>query len=159
MRWPTISRKAWIATALVAAASLGSVAIYRVQRNRQRTAAKTEKDRAKAARVDNSYRERIAILQFTEALRAELAWHQASPRPATESAHRQHLAELAARMRKLSVSLLPADIANPWKNLQSAWAQLADSPHPSPELIRTGSKAAAELNAALAARGFPDFHF
>jgi hypothetical protein len=159
MRWPTISRKAWIATALVAAASLGSVAIYRVQRNRQRTAAKAEKDRAKAARVDNSYRERIAILQFTEALRAELAWHQASPRPATESAHRQHLAELAARMRKLSVSLLPADIANPWKNLQSAWAQLADSPHPSPELIRTGSKAAAELNAALAARGFPDFHF
>jgi hypothetical protein len=159
MRWPTISRKAWIATALVAAASLGSVAIYRVQRNRQRTAAKAEKDRAKAARVDSSYRERIAILQFTEALRAELAWHQASPRPATESAHRQHLAELAARMRKLSVSLLPADIANPWKNLQSAWAQLADSPHPSPELIRTGSKAAAELNAALAARGFPDFHF
>jgi hypothetical protein len=159
MRWPTISRKAWIATALVAAASLGSVAIYRVQRNRQRAAAKAEKDRAKAARVDNSYRERIAILQFTEALRAELAWHQASPRPATESAHRQHLAELAARMRKLSVSLLPADIANPWKNLQSAWAQLADSPHPSPELIRTGSKAAAELNAALAARGFPDFHF
>lgn len=159
MRWPTISRKAWIATALVAAASLGSVAIYRVQRNRQRAAAKAEKDRAKAARVDNSYRERIAILQFTEALRAELAWHQASPRPATESAHRQHLAELAARMRKLSVSLLPADIANPWKNLQSAWAQLADSPHPSPELIRTGSKAAAELNAALANRGFPDFHF
>ena len=159
MRWPTISRKAWIATALVAAASLGSVAIYRVQRNRQRAAAKAEKDRAKAARVDSSYRERIAILQFTEALRAELAWHQASPRPATESAHRQHLAELAARMRKLSVSLLPADIANPWKNLQSAWAQLADSPHPSPELIRTGSKAAAELNAALAARGFPDFHF
>ncbi|MEN9283974.1 MAG: hypothetical protein RLZZ179_1467 [Verrucomicrobiota bacterium] len=159
MRWPTISKKAWIATALVAAASLGSVAIYRVQRNRQRAAAKAEKDRAKAARVDNSYRERIAILQFTEALRAELAWHQASPRPATESAHRQHLAELAARMRKLSVSLLPADIANPWKNLQSAWAQLADSPHPSPELIRTGSKAAAELNAALAARGFPDFHF
>ena len=94
MRWPTVSTKVRIATALVAAASLGSVATYRFQRNRQRAAAKAEKDRAKAARVDNSYRERIAILQFTEALRAELAWHQASPRPATESAHRQHLARL-----------------------------------------------------------------
>lgn len=159
MRWPTVSTKVRIATALIAAASLGSVATYRFQRNRQRAASKAEKDRAKAARVDNSYRERIAILQFTEALRAELAWHQASPRPATESAHRQHLAELAARMRKLSISLLPADIATPWKNLQSAWAHLADSPHPSPELINSGSKAANELNAALASRGFPDFHF
>ena len=159
MRWPSISRKARIATALVAAASLGSMAIYRVQRNRQRAAAKAEKDRAKAAKADNSYRERIAILQFTEALRAELAWHQAAPRPATESAHRQHLAELAARMRNLSVGLLPPDIASPWNNLQSAWAHLADSPHPSPELISAGSKAATELNAALAARGFPDFHF
>lgn len=160
MRWPSLSRKASIATVLVAvAASLGSVAVYRVQRNRQRTAAKTEKDRAKAARADHSYRERIAILQFTEALRAELAWHQASPRPATESAHRQHLAELAARMRKLSVSLLPADIATPWKNLQSAWDHLADSPHPSQQLISAGSIAAKDLNTALAARGFPDFHF
>jgi len=159
MRWPTVSRNAWIATALVAAASLGSVATYRIQRNRQRAAAKADKDRAKAAKVDNSYRERIAILQFTEALRAELAWHQASPRPATESAHRQHLAELAARMRNISVSLLPTDIAVPWKNLQAAWAHLADSPHPSPELITTGSKAASDLNAALSARGFPDFHF
>lgn len=159
MRWPTVSTKVRIATALIAAASLGSVATYRFQRNRQRAAAKAEKDRAKAARVDNSYRERIAILQFTEALRAELAWHQASPRPATESAHRQHLAELAARMRKLSISLLPADIATPWNNLQSAWAQLADSPHPSPQLISSGSKAASDLNAALASRGFPDFHF
>ncbi|MFN5963504.1 MAG: hypothetical protein ACK5CW_18685 [Verrucomicrobiota bacterium] len=98
-----------------------------------------------------------AALLATGALTARrLAGATAS---ATTAANRQHLAELAARMRKLSVNLLPADIANPWKNLQSAWAQLADSPHPSPELIRTGSKAAAELNAALAARGFPDFHF
>jgi hypothetical protein len=154
-----LSRKASTAIALIVAASLAGVAAHRINRARQRAAAKAEKDRAKAAKADNSYRERIAILQFTEALRTELAWHQAAPRPATEAAHRQHLAELASRMHGISVSLLPTDIASPWHDLQSAWGHLADSPHPSPEVIAAGSKAASQLNAALAARGFPDLRF
>ena len=144
-------------TAFVLVMAAAAIVSYRVVRARRKAAERAQ--RKDAASVDGHYRERIAVLQFTEALRREMAWHAGAERPRTEADRRRRLMEMAERMARVSVSGLPADLEAAWNEMKDAWKALAAAPEAPPDVVARGSAAATRLNAVLAERGFPDLHF
>jgi hypothetical protein len=108
-----------------------------------------------AALLESTHRSQRAVLAFVTNLRAQFA--NPTPIPPQPDARRDHFLNLARLMKEALPPDLPDDLADPWRDLTTAAAALADSSNlpASPP----GSDAAARLNAALAARGFPDLRF
>ena len=108
-----------------------------------------------AALLESTHRSQRAVITFITNLRSQFA---NPPQPPTDpAARRDHFLKLARLMKEAVPPNLPDDLANPWRDLTAAATYLADStdlPAPPP-----GAYAATRLNAALAARGFPDLRF
>ena len=157
---PPGGRRRFILAALLAVVAGAGIAGWRWDRARRKAAARAERARQKSdASADAHYRSRVAVLQFTEALRKELAWHMAAERPRSESERRQRIGELTSRLSAITIDRLPEDLDGPWQEMKQAWQSLAAEPNPSPTMVAQGRAAAEKLNAALAAHGFPDIHF
>lgn len=108
-----------------------------------------------AALLESTHRSQRAVLAFVTNLRAQFA--NPTPIPPQPDARRDHFLNLARLMKEALPPDLPDDLADPWRDLTAAATYLADStdlPAPPP-----GAYAATRLNAALAARGFPDLRF
>jgi hypothetical protein len=162
-RLPAPSRRSclFLLSLVVIVAVVAVAADFLLNRARYSKSKPDDRDRAsrnkrkEAALLESTHRSQRAVITFITNLRSQFA---NPPQPPTDpAARRDHFLKLARLMKEALPPDLPDDLADPWRDLTTAAATLADSSNlpASPP----GSDAAARLNAALAARGFPDLCF
>lgn len=162
-RLPAPSRRSclFLLSLVVIVALLAVAADFLLNRAHHSKSKPDDRDRAsrnklkEAALLESTHRSQRAVLAFVTNLRSQFA--NPTPIPPQPDARRDHFLNLARLMKEALPPDLPDDLADPWRDLTAAATSLADStdlPAAPP-----GTDAATRLNAALAARGFPDLRF